>query len=294
MRPGVHSRSPRSETPQGLPGTPRACSSLHIPEQPKGEADKRARRIPAPPPPPLQGRCRAARNGRGPAPTAAADHSREPHRGWAARRAPHAPSRSPSSPQDRGSETVRARPRSHSDGAGTRPGAAPDPPRRLRRQDPPRRRDPRPAPLASPHLTARPSSRPASLASARAPLASPRAPLASPPLTSHRSSRLHHLTNGGPSRGRPSTGPAPRPSSREKSRPTERPRRPRITPSVRLRPPHRPGPPQPVPCGAVFTAGNGPAPGRGEPRPLPAANPVLPGARDQRAVAAFRVRRAST
>lgn len=164
----------------------------------------------------------------------------------------------------------RAGPAQAAEGAG--PAAPPGPPPRA-----PRLTSPHRAPLISP-----------------ASLASPRAPLASPPLTSHRSSRLHHLPNGGPSRGRPSTGPAPRPSSREKSRPTERPRRPRITLSVRLRPPHRPGPPQPVPCGAVFTAGNGPAPGRGEPRPLPAANPVLPGARDQRGVAAFRVRRAST
>ena len=173
---------PRARRPPKGSLEPRApAPPSTLPTSPTGKLTSVQGGFPPPPPPPtpLQGRCRAARNGRGPAPTAAADHSREPHRGWAARRAPHAPSRSPSSPQDRGSETVRARPRSHSDGAGARPGAAPDPPRQLRGQDPPRRRDPRPAPLASPYLTLRPSSRPASLAS-------PRAPLASPPLTSPR------------------------------------------------------------------------------------------------------------
>lgn len=80
----------------------------------------------------------------------------------------------------------------------------------------------------------------------------------------------------GPSRGRPSSaGPAPgarspasRSTSREKSRPTEGPRR--LPPSMRLRPPHSAvPPPKPVPCGAVFTTLDRPRPPAPGARPLP-------------------------
>lgn len=165
---------------------------------------------------------------------------------------------------------MRARPRSHSDGAGARPGAAPDLPRRLRGQDQPRLAGATPVPRPSPHLTLHPSSR-------RSPhLARPSRPLASP----HLAPQLAPPTPR--DRRRLSRPPLHRPRpllllSREVTA-AEGPGRPNRTPTqcaCAFR--TAPGPPQPLPCGAVFTARSDPAPGRREPRPLPSSQSCAAG-----------------
>lgn len=184
---------------------------------------------------------------------------------------------------------MRARPRSHSDGAGARPGAALDLPRRLRGQDQPRLAGATQAPRLSPRLASPRTPHFAAHLTSRAPH------VPSHHLTSRRSSRLQRLATGGASRHRPSTGPAPCSSSREKSRP-RRGRGHRIAPPRNAPAPSAPPPGLPGPCHVApyLRLGATPPPAAGRPAPFPAANPVRPGARCQRAAAAARVLPAST
>lgn len=246
MRPGRP--APRRSPERLLP--------LHAPDQPEGEA-----KTPRPPPPPAPCRLDARRPKRA---------GTSPDGGSGPAASSSARCRSPSRPQDGGSETLRARPRSHSAGAGARPGAAPDLPRRLRGQDPPRLAGAAPAPRPSPHRTLHPSSRRAPhLARPARPLASPHlAPQLAPPTPRDRR-RLSRP---------PLHRPRPLPLLSREVTAAEGPGRPSRTPTqCACAFPTAPGPPQPLPCGAVFTARSDPAPCRREPRPLPSSQSCAAG-----------------
>lgn len=241
---------------------PRALRNT--PVQPKG----RLTSVPGSPPPLPRGRCRAPSGGRGPAPTAAADRSLDPAAGGRRGRPPRpvqvslilARTGAQRRCQPGQGHTATARGLARGPAG---PAQAPE------AQDSPRAAG-TPAPRPSPHFAPCPSFRPAPLTH----LARPSPLLASPLLArlpgpqqpwDQQTLPRPPLRRPRPRRRRPASCS----SSREKSGPAEGPRRQRSAPLDAPAPSAPPGPPQPVPCGAVFTARSGPAPGLREPRPFP-------------------------